>query len=118
MSKAYRVPVREEDRIRADLALTLVAATTGVSMRRMETPRRLSGPETQARRLAMYVAHVAFGWPLERVGHVFGLNRATAAAACRWVEDERDRPILDDLLETLERHARSVTSLAPLELGA
>ena len=38
------------------------------------------------------------------VSHLaFGLNRATAAAACSWAEDGRDRPAMDDLLDRLER---------------
>ena len=49
----------------------------------------------RARWSAMYLAHVSFGWPLERVGHAFGLNRATASTACRWAEDARDEPIDD-----------------------
>lgn len=118
MSEAYRVPVREADRIRADLALALAAATTGVSMRRMGGVGRLKGPESRARRLALYVAHVTYGWPLERVGHAFGLNRATAAAACLWAEDARDHRAVDEVLEMLERTARAVTDLAPLELPA
>jgi hypothetical protein len=118
VGEAYRVPVREADRIRADLALALAAATTGVSMRRMAEPGRLKGPESRARRLALYVAHITYGWPLERVGHAFGLNRATAAAACRWTEDARDHRAVDELLESLERTARAVTDLTPLELPA
>mgnify|MGYP006181432021 CR=1 FL=1 len=38
----------------------------------------------RARWLAMYLSYVTFGWPMDRVAHAFGLNRATAAAACRW----------------------------------
>ena len=33
---------------------------------------------------------VAFGWTMERVSHVFCVNRASVGAACRWVEDERE----------------------------
>ena len=33
---------------------------------------------------------------------VFGMNRTTVSAACRWVEDERDSRAIDDLLEQLE----------------
>lgn len=110
VEQRYRVPVREEDRIRADLALNLVAATTGVSRRRMETART-KGPQCNARRLAVYLAHVAFGWSLERVGHAFGLNRTTVAKACQWAEDARDRPALDDLLDRLERCVQQVAGV-------
>lgn len=102
MEQTYRVPVREEDRVRADLALNLVAATTGVSRRRMDRTRG-PGPHCDARRLAVYLAHVTFGWPFDRVGHAFGVNRTTVAKACQWAEEARDRPALDDLLDRLER---------------
>lgn len=104
MREPYRAPVREEDRIRTGLALHLVAASTGATVEEM-TARgsRLRPLACRARWLALYLAHVGFGWPLERVADAFGLNRATASAACRWVEDERDRPGLDGMLDRLER---------------
>lgn len=108
MSETYRVPVADGDRIRADLAIQLVAAATGVTAERMRAQARLGGAECRARWLALYLAHVTFGWPLERVGHAFGLNRSTVAAACRWAEDGRDRPTLDAMLDRLERCVREV----------
>ena len=118
MEQAYRVPVRQDDRIKAGLALQLVAASTGIPKERMETRSRLAGKACRARWLAMYLAYVTFGWPIDRVGHAFGLNRATAAAACRWAEDGRDREALDDLLDRLERCAREVLEAPACELPA
>jgi chromosomal replication initiation ATPase DnaA len=108
MSEAYRVLVADGDRIKAGLALQMVAASTGVPVERMKMRTRLDGRTAQARRLALYLAYVTFGWPLERVAHAFGLHRSTAAAACRWAEDERDVPSLDALLDRLERGVREV----------
>ncbi len=118
MTEMYEAPVREADRIKAGLALQLVAASTGVSRERMETRTRLEGRACRARWLAMYLAYVTFGWPMDRVGHAFGLNRATAAAACRWAEDGRDRPALDELLDRLERCVTAVLEAPPCELPA
>ena len=56
----------------------------GVPATEMLRRERTRPRACRARWSAMYLAHVSFGWPLERVGHAFGLNRATAAAACRW----------------------------------
>jgi hypothetical protein len=103
MEDLYRSSAPGGDRLRAALALQMVAAATGVPVDRMNGGVRLEGQACRARWLAMYLAHVAFGWPIERVSHAFGMNRATAAQACRWAEDERDRPWLDDLLNRLER---------------
>ena len=102
MLEEYRVPVSEEDRVKAGLAVHLVAARTGTRPERMVGGGRLDPRSSRARWLAMYLSHVAFGWTLERVSHVFGVNRASVGTACRWVEDERDRPELDALLDRLE----------------
>jgi len=118
VEEAYQVPVREADRIKAGLALQLVAASTGVPRERMETRARLEGRACRARWLAMYLAYVTFGWPMDRVGHAFGLNRATAAAACRWAEDGRDRSTFDELLERLERCVKDLLEAPSCELPA
>jgi len=113
----YRVPVSDEDRLKAGLAIHLVAARTGARPERMISGRRLDPRSSKARWLAMYLSHIAFGWTLERVGHVFGLNRATAGAACRWVEDERDGDAVDDLLNQLEACIQSLYQAPPCELA-
>lgn len=50
----------------------------------------------------MYCAHVTFGWSLTESGSVFGRDRTTAAHACRVVEDRRDDPAIDCLLQSVE----------------
>ncbi len=112
------MPRPAPDRMRAGLALQIVSVSTGVPLEVMTRGTRLKGRQCKARWLAMYLAHVAFGWPVERVGYAFGMNRSTVASACRWAEDERDRPVLDDLLERLERSVRDVLEAPPCELGA
>ncbi|MFN7129639.1 MAG: chromosomal replication initiator DnaA [Brevundimonas sp.] len=102
MLEEYRAPVGDDDRRKAGLAIHLVAVRTGALPERMTARGRLDPLSSRARRMAMYLSHVAFGWTLERVGHVFGVNRATAGTACRWAEDERDAREVDDLLNQLE----------------
>ena len=118
MTQAYRVQVTEGDRIKAGLVLQMVAASTGVSVESMTARARLSGAACKARWLAMYLAHVTYSWTLDHVGHAFGMNRTTAAAACRWAEDERDQPKLDDLMDRLERSLRDVLEAPRCELSA
>ena len=118
MDEARRTEIWREDRIKAGLALQLVAASTGVPRERMEVQTRLEGKACRARWLAMYLAYVTFNWPMDRVAHAFGLNRATAANACRWAEDGRDRPAVDELLERLEQCARAVLEAPACELTA
>ena len=119
MHEAYRPPVSAEDSIRADLALQLVAASTGIPVREMTTrERRLSLRACRGRWLSIYLAHVTYGWSFDRVSYAFGVNRATTGAACRWAEEERDRPALDGLLDRLEACARALFNGPPCELLA
>jgi hypothetical protein len=118
MMDNHRVPVSEADRIRAGLALQLVAAATGISVEKMTASVRLKGRICRARWLALYTAYVTFGWPLDRVAHAFGLNRATAAAACRWAEDGRDHPSVDALLDRLELCVNQLLDAPACELPA
>lgn len=75
----YRVPVTEGDRTRAGLAMQLVALTFDVPVTTM-TGDRLGGKACRGRWLAIYLAHVGYGWTLERVSHAFAVNRTTASA--------------------------------------
>lgn len=119
MEQSYRVPVREADRVRTGLALHMAAAATGAPLAEVASHgKRLAPLACKARRLAVYLAHVTFGWPLERTAHAFGLNRSTASAACRWVEDARDRPELDGLLDRLEAALQTAAEAPRLELPA
>lgn len=97
----YRVPVRDANRVRAGLVVQMVAVATGLTPEIVLDVRRCEPDVRQARRTAMYLAHVAYGWTLERVGHAFGRNRVTVGAACRKVEDERDLPDIDARIEAM-----------------
>lgn len=55
-----------------------------------------------ARQTAMYLAHVAFGLSLTRVGICFGRDRTTVRHACALIEDRRDDPALEFGLSALE----------------
>ncbi|CAN5240611.1 hypothetical protein BH09PSE1_BH09PSE1_27600 [soil metagenome] len=118
MGQAYRPPVEEGDRIRAGLAMQLIALPTGVPVETMMGRERLGLRTTRARWLAMYLTHVGFGWPLERVGFAFGVNRATVGSACRWAEDARDDPGIDALLDRLENTVRDVCEAPRPDLAA
>lgn len=115
--QTYRVPVLEGDRIRADAALSLSALAFHIPVEEMTRRERVRIHACRARWSAMYLAHVSYGWPLERVAHAFGLNRATASTACRWAEDERDRDDYDLLMDGLEGALRGVMELPVVSLG-
>lgn len=104
-------PRAEADRDRAVLITHLVAFCTGVPAREIVASGRATVPASDARHLAMYLAHTGLGWPLARVGAAFGRDRTTVGHACRRVEDRRDDPRFDQRVEELEHCLRH----APLE---
>jgi hypothetical protein len=112
----YRVPVAERDHVRAGLAVQLVAMCFGVSADEISGCGRLGRKGCHARRVALYLAHVSYGWPLEQVGHAFGVSRATAGFSCRWAEDARDDPALDGMLDRLTEMIRGVCDSPTLNL--
>lgn len=119
LQQTYRVPVREEDRIRTGLALHVAAASTGAPVSELTARGRRLGPlACRTRRLAVYLAHVTFGWPLERTAHAFGLNRSTASTACRWIEDARDRPEFDGRVDHMEGVLRAAVEAPRAEFPA
>ncbi len=103
----YRVPVAERDRTRTALAIQMIALTFDLPMTAM-TGDRLGIKACRARWMAIYLAHVGYGWTLERVSHAFGVNRTTASAACRWTEDARDDAAIDAALDRLEQTLRMI----------
>ena len=104
---AYRVPVAEADRTRTGLAIQLISLTFDLPMTAMAGDR-LGVKACRARWLAIYLAHVGYGWTLERVSHAFGVNRTTASAACRWSEDARDDMAIDAALDRMEQTLRLI----------
>jgi chromosomal replication initiation ATPase DnaA len=113
----YRVEVNERDRLHADLVMQLVAVRLGVPSETIRRTSRLPIPALRARRVAMYLAHVALGWQLERVGHAFGVNRQTASNAATRIEDAREHEALNQLLEELEDAIHAVVDAPPPDLS-
>lgn len=89
-----------------DLCRHTVAAALAVSPAALRAKTRKSAPAAFARQCAMYLAHVAFGCSFTEIGRMFGRDRTTAAHACRLIEDRRDEPWLDNLLNSLEAACR------------
>ena len=102
LNTSYRIIVSSEDRDRADLVQQIVALRLGTPMETLTRKARLSQSALRARRVSLYLAHVALGWSLERVGHAFGISRQTVGTACTRIEDARDNPELNALLNELE----------------
>ncbi len=115
MHTPYRIIVSSEDRDRADLTLHVVAMRLGTPMETLTRRGRLSPPALRARRVSLYLAHVALGWTLERVGHAYGINRQTVSTACTRIEEARDEPHLNDLLDELAATIQSLCETPPVQ---
>lgn len=113
MNTSYRIIVPSEDRDRADLTVHVVAMRLGTPMEIITRKGRLSKPALRAKRVSLYLAHVALGWSLERVGHAFGINRQTVSTACTRIEEARDERHLDDLLDELTKTIRALCDAPP-----
>lgn len=80
-----------------------VAQVFGVANCDLRRSTRGRAHVARARQVGMYLAHVACGLSLTDVGRVFERDRTTVSHACGVVEDERDDPTFDRVLELLER---------------
>lgn len=115
---SYRPTARPEDRARADLVAGLVSVATGVPAQAILGEGGRTPAVVQARRMAIYLTHVAYGWPLERVAHALRRNRTSVGIACRRVEDDRDAPAVDARLEALTRVLTDAVAAAAPESGS
>lgn len=95
------------DQARASFARSLVAYALKVDPAEIDAPTRRSKRAAFARHAAMYLVHVGFELSLTRVGAAFGRDRTTAAHACRRIEDKRDEPEFDALMDELEACVRA-----------
>jgi chromosomal replication initiation ATPase DnaA len=81
---------------------TAIAVAFGVPVDEMRAATRRSAPAAFARQTAMYLAHVVLRQSYSAVGRLFRRDRTTAAHACAVVEERRDDPAFDNLLQRLE----------------
>jgi chromosomal replication initiation ATPase DnaA len=94
----------------ARLAEVAVAATAHLPAEILRTPGRGHPRVALARQTAMYLAHVAFGLTLSRVGICFGRDRTTVRHACARIEDGRDDPTQELALSALEAGLLALTT--------
>ncbi len=95
-------PDPRRDRAAAAFVTSMVAMATGIPAREIASPTRARAPAARARQMAMYLAHVAYAWPMSRVAAAFGRDRTTASHACHRIEDLRDDPDFDARIEVME----------------
>jgi hypothetical protein len=86
----------------ARLAEAAIVAAIRIPLAGLRAASRGRKSIALARQTAMYLAHVAFGLSLTRVGICFGRDRTTVRHACALIEDRRDDPALEFGLSALE----------------
>lgn len=96
-------PLAEPSRQPRDLIERAVAQVFGVRHIDLDRPTRGQKRVALARQVSMYLAHVVCGYKLGDVGSLFARDRTTVAHACEVVEDRRDDPTFDRVVELLER---------------
>ncbi len=81
----------------------IVSAAFGLRPEALAADSRGRAEVAFARQAAMYLAHTRFGLPYVDVGRLFDRDRTTARHACQQVEDRREDPRIDSILDYLER---------------
>lgn len=79
-----------------------IASAFAVPIDELRARSRRTQSVAFARQSAMYLAHVVLGLSYSDTGTLFRRDRTTAAHACQVVEDRRDDPAIDRLLQQLE----------------
>lgn len=85
------------------LCVAAVAAACGVAPRELGARSRGRAPVADARHLALYLDHVAFGASLSACGRALSRDRASVRHACARIEDRRDDPDFDRAVVALEQ---------------
>jgi hypothetical protein len=88
----------------------VVAQVFGVTTDQIRAGSRGRAHVAKARQVAMYLAHVICQKTLSDVGRLFDRDRTTVAHACSLVEDRRDDPLFDQVMELLEGVVGAMTT--------
>jgi chromosomal replication initiation ATPase DnaA len=81
----------------------MVGAAFALSPNAIRDPHRGRATAAFARQVAIHLAHTRLGLSFTEAGAYFGRDRTTAAHACRTVEDKREDPSIDAIVDFLER---------------
>lgn len=92
----------QHDLYKAAFLTALVGMAMGVPVCDIASERRNHAPAARARQTAMYLACIAYQWPMTRIARAFDRDRTTVGYACRLIEDLRDDPSFDTLMTSLE----------------
>ena len=89
--------------LQVDLCVTFSAAFAGLPKADLLAKGRGKRRISQARHLAIYLAHTSFGLGFSQLAPLFGRDRASLRHACRQIEDLRDDASFDAALARIEQ---------------
>ena len=81
----------------------MVASAFAVFPAEIRDPQRGRATAAFARQVAIYLSHTRLGLSYTAAGAFFDRDRTTAAHACRTIEDRREDPTIDAIVDFLER---------------
>jgi len=104
----FRMPLRGSTRNEEVIEICervqdIISACFAISGRDLRDTRRSRAEIARARQIGMYLAHVTIGLQMQEVGDGFQRDRSTVAHACHVVEDLRDDPDFEDVLQMIEQ---------------
>ncbi len=91
----------------AEIARNFRVRQTGIL-----APGRTVAREALARHVAMYLAHVVFGWTYADIAVRFGRHRTCVNYACARIEDRRDDARFDARILKIERRIAAARGAA------
>lgn len=106
-----RLADAERDRSIASVLIHVAAIATNTPVQEVKASSRATARGARARQIAIYLASVTLEWRCERLSLAFGRARSTVTHACQRVENLRDEPRFDALLEAYEAWVRGMRPL-------
>lgn len=108
IASGYQPTTKRRDEVALEICECLIdiaAALFSVSSKELRKPGRTTLPVSRVRQIAMYVAHVVLCMTMSEVGAGFGRDRTTVLHACQVIEDLRDDPEFEHLVQMVEKVA-------------
>ncbi|MBA8876711.1 helix-turn-helix domain-containing protein [Phyllobacterium myrsinacearum] len=90
-----------------DSVIDILSSFFNVSGRDLRSHSRCERSVARVRQIGMYAAHVALSLSMSEVGRAFGRDRSTVHHACHLIEDMRDEPEFDRIIQTIENILRA-----------
>jgi hypothetical protein len=90
-----------------DCIIDILSGFFNVSGRDLRSHSRCERSVARVRQIGMYAAHVALSLSMSEVGRAFGRDRSTVNHACHLIEDMRDEPEFDRVVQTVENILRA-----------